>query len=119
MSSTWPSEAGAPSNVAATVEAFTPEPSSVTVHSIDDRSSVSKITPCGTGDVIVIVGGAVSRKTSRDATDPSGSPAVANLWHGSSDLSSTVHSPSPAPDGIANVPPLAMDVKPPGELPLR
>ena len=91
----------------------------MTVHWIDERSSVSKITPCGTGEVIVIVGGAVSRKTSREVTDPSGIASAANVWHGSSDLSSTVQSPSPAPGGIANVPPFGIDTNAPGDVPLR
>ena len=51
MSSTCPWVAGAPSNVALTVAAFTPEPASVTVYSIALKSSESKRTPSGDGFV--------------------------------------------------------------------
>jgi hypothetical protein len=43
MSSVWPFVAAAPSNVAESC--LTPEPSSVAVHAIEEKSSVSKVIP--------------------------------------------------------------------------
>ena len=90
MSSTCPCVAAAPSKSALTVAASTPEPASVTVNSIAEKSSESNSTPSGAGLVIVISGGVVSRKTERVTGAPAGSASDgSNVWHGSAVRSCT------------------------------
>ena len=84
MSSTWPCAAPAPSKRALTVAASTPEPASVTVNSIAEKSSESNSTPSGAGLVMVISGGVVSRNTERVTGAPAGNASDgSNVWHGS------------------------------------
>ena len=63
----------------------TPEPASVADHVIVEKSSVSNRAPFG-GELIVMSGGVVSRKTSVVSGVPAGSVSlVANVWHGSAE----------------------------------